>query len=135
MVCSAARNYARSFAEAVDHTHFPQGPRLTAAANQLRESMAAIDKWLATSGHGTYTRSAALFEMASRAGPVDILLADLAINDLTQLDGALATLAHALQMTVVDHDTTPLDGGPPASPWRDIEPLRRRSDQRDRTAP
>ena len=52
------------------------------------------------------------------------LLADLAINDLTLLDGALATLAHALQMTVVDYDTTPLDGGPPASPSRDIEPLR-----------
>jgi uncharacterized membrane protein YccC len=125
-VCSAARNYARSFANAVDHTHFRHGPPLTAAANQLRNSMAAIDKRIATGEHGTYTRSAALFEMANRAGPVDILLPNLAINDLTLLDGALATLAYALGMTVVDHDTTPPDpivrGGPVSA--RDVEPLR-----------
>lgn len=125
-VCSAARTYARSFANAVDYTHFPQGPRLTVATDQLRNSMAAIDNRIATGEHGTYTRSAALFEMASRAAPVDILLADLAINDLTLLDGALATLAYALGMTVVDHDTTPPDRIVPGEPVsaRDVEPSR-----------
>jgi hypothetical protein len=126
-VCSAARNYARSFANSVDHAHFPRGPRLAAAADQLRTSMAAIDDRIATGEHRTYTRSAALFEMANRAAPIDILLADLAINDLTLLDGALATLADALGMTVVDHDTTTPDrnvqGGPASA--RDAEPIRR----------
>jgi uncharacterized membrane protein YccC len=125
-VCSAARNYARSFANTVDHTRFPHGARLTAAAGQLRDSMAAIDKRIETGENGTYTRSAALFEMASSAAPVDVLLPNLAINDLTLLDGALATLAYALGMTVVDHDTTPPDGNVQDGPRsaRDVEPLR-----------
>ena len=88
--------------------------------------MAAIDKRIETGEHGTYTRSAALFEMASRVAPVDILLPNLAINDLTMLDGALATLANALGMTVVDHDTTLPDRNVPGGPVpaRDGEPLR-----------
>ena len=115
-VCSGARDYARSFANTVDHTHFSRGPRLTAATDQLRNSMAAIDKRIETGEHGTYTRSAALFEMASRIAPVDILLPNLAINDLMMLDGALATLANALGMTVVDHDTTLPDRNVPGAP-------------------
>jgi len=97
--------------------------------------MAAIDHRLASGEHGHIHAVRALFEMASRAGPVDILLADLAINDLTLLDGALATLAQTIQMpswtTTRRRSTAALRRRRGAT----SSPCARRSDRRDRTVP
>ncbi len=106
-VSSAARNYARSFAVGVESAEIPPSPRLDAAAAQLRDSMASIEGRIETGQHATYTRSGALLELAARETDADNILAQRTLRDLTLLDGALARLAHALQMSVVDYDTTP----------------------------
>jgi uncharacterized membrane protein YccC len=117
-VSSAARHYARSFAVGVQSLRIISQPtesqpdtalRFAAAADQFRESMAAIEHRIFTGDHGTFTRSASLIEQASRS---DDPRTALVLRDLTLLDGALARLATALQMTVVDYDTT---GNDPAA--------------------
>ena len=85
----------------------PPSPRLDAAAAQLRDSMASIEGRIETGQHATYTRSGALLELAARETAADNILAQRTVSDLTLLDGALARLALALQMSVVDYDTTP----------------------------
>ncbi len=45
-----------------------------------------------------------------RETAADNVLAQRTLRDLTLLDGALARLALALQMTVIDYDTTPESG-------------------------
>ena len=122
-VSSAARHYARSFAAGVQSIRPTESqhsnksaptesgqitavPKIAAAADQLRESMAAIEHRISTGDHGTFTRSASLIEQASRT---DEPRTALALRDLTLLDGTLARLATALQMTVADHDTTDRD--------------------------
>jgi uncharacterized membrane protein YccC len=106
-VSSAARNHARSFAVGVESATIPPSPRLDAAAAQLRDSMASIEGRIETGQHATYTRSGALLELATRETAADNILAQRTVSDLTLLDGALARLALALQMSVVDYDTTP----------------------------
>jgi hypothetical protein len=71
--------------------------------------MASIDGRIETGRHATYTRSGALLELAARE-TADNVLAQRTLRDLTLLDGALARLALALQMTVIDYDTTPDPG-------------------------
>jgi uncharacterized membrane protein YccC len=109
-VSSAARNHARSFAVCVESATIPASPRLDAAAAQLRDSMASIEGRIETGQHATYTRSGALVELAARETDADNIVAQRTLTDLTLLDGALARLALALQMTVVDYDTTPESG-------------------------
>jgi uncharacterized membrane protein YccC len=109
-VSSAARNHARSFAVCVESATIPPSPRLDAAADQLRDSMANIEGRIETGQHATYTRSGALLELAARETAADNVIAQRTLSDLTLLDGALARLALALQMSVVDYDTTPESG-------------------------
>ncbi|HZD96854.1 MAG TPA: FUSC family protein, partial [Micromonosporaceae bacterium] len=109
-VSSAARAHARSFAVGVESTKIPRSPRIDAAAAQLRDSIASIDGRIETGRHATYTRSGALLELAARETAADNVLAQRTLRDLTLLDGALARLALALQMTVIDYDTTPESG-------------------------
>ncbi len=119
-ISAAARSYARSLA-AQTEAAAGGGIGLTArlaladAAAQLRASMAEIEVRIETGGHGTYTRSAALIEVAARELPsgddtvedaATATAAEDALRDLTLLDGALARLAAALQMDIADHDTT-----------------------------
>jgi uncharacterized membrane protein YccC len=105
-VSSAARNYARSFAVGAETARVPDTARLETAADQLRASMAAIDHRISTGDHDTYTRSAALVELAMRDITADDRHTPIVLRDLQLLDGALARLATALQMSVVDYDTT-----------------------------
>ena len=124
-VSSAARHYARSFAVGVQsmrptESRRPESqpeesrsdssptdaPKIAAAADQLCKSMAAIEHRISTGDHGTFTRSASLIEQASHS---DEPPTALALRDLTLLDGTLARLATALQMTVADYDTTGRD--------------------------
>ena len=107
-VSSAARYYARSFADAVADLDAPSLPALRPAVRDLRGSLAALDARLDAGVHGTYVRSSAMIERAGRdIDPSEELLL-LALRDLTMLDGALARLAVALDMTVRDHDTSDL---------------------------
>ncbi len=111
-VSAAARGYARSLAVGVEESS--RVPGLQAAADQLRESVAAIDRRIETGEHGAYVRSAALVEVAADGLPEDGDDQErLALRDLTLLDGALARLAAALQMDVRDHDTS---AAAPAAP-------------------
>lgn len=108
-VTAAARNYARSFAtqaEATEPADRLDSPALRAAARQLRGSIAAIDRRIATGKDGSYTRASALLEVAARPLAPGDTPARLALRDLTLLDGSLARLAAALQMELRDHDTT-----------------------------
>jgi uncharacterized membrane protein YccC len=105
-VSSAARNYVRSFVAGVQTARVRDNPQVETAADQLRNSMAAIERRIETGEHGTYTRSASLVELAITSVPHDDAQTLTALHELTLLDGALARLAMALQMTVVDYDTT-----------------------------
>ncbi len=104
-VSSAARNYARSFAVCAQQAHLPDTAQMETAVEQLRASMAAIEHRISTGDHDTYTRSASLVERAMRGVPADDSRTMLALSDLQLFDGALARLATALQMAVVDYDT------------------------------
>jgi uncharacterized membrane protein YccC len=107
-ISAAARNYARSFAVGASVLQLPGNVYLAEAAEQMRASMAAIDDRIETGEHNTYTRSAALAEQARHAlpGGKHPDRAALVLRDLALLDGTLARLAGALQMTIDDHDTT-----------------------------
>lgn len=118
-ISSAARNYARSFANGVQIAHVPVNDDLRRATDQLRASMAAIENRIETGNHGTYTRSAALVEIAARTMPSEYARAQLTMRDLMLLDGALARLATALQMAIVDFDTTQPE---PVRPEADADP-------------
>jgi uncharacterized membrane protein YgaE (UPF0421/DUF939 family) len=111
-VSSAARQYARSLAALVEHAEadgealrWADDAALRPAAEQLRTSVDAITHRLDTGENGRYVRSSALIALTlddlrrkpSRSAYV--------LKDLTLLDGALARLATALEMTVDDHDT------------------------------
>jgi hypothetical protein len=110
---SAARVYARSLTALVEDADAagagcPEARSLPlqAAAEQLFASLGAMEHRLVTGEHDDYVRSASLIapaldELRRRPRPG---LED-ALTDLVLLDGALARLAAALQMGVVDHDT------------------------------
>jgi hypothetical protein len=108
-LATGTRQYARSlaawFGSADARLPIVDSPPLRAAAEQLRASLRAFEDRLTTGERGTYVRSASLLapaldDLRHRPSP----LAD-ALRDLTQLDGALAGLATALRMDVIDHDT------------------------------
>ena len=110
---SAARAYARSLAASTgpddtgpDDAPAPADAALTAAADRLRTSAAAIEHRIETGEHGTYVRSAALFDLAAEGLRPRHTPLHNALRDLTLLDGALARLATALRMDVRDLDTT-----------------------------
>lgn len=123
VVSSAARYYARSFADTVamlEENALPDAPlpELAPAAADLRASIAAIRTRIETREQGTYMRCAAMIERAVRDLPRDSPLA-LALRDVVLLDGALARLATALDMQVRDHDTSDLLDTAPA-PQRSV---------------
>jgi uncharacterized membrane protein YccC len=103
-VSAAAGSYARSLAVGVEDSS--QVVLLSDAARQLRASAAAIDRRLESGAHGSYVRSASLVELAMRGLPEGETPERLALRDLTLIDGALARLATALQMDVLDHDAS-----------------------------
>ncbi len=105
-VSAAARNYSRSLASEADAVGHLDNPTLVRAAAQLKASAEAIEKRIETGETKTFTRSAALFEVASRSLPPGESAASSALRDLTLLDGTLARLAAALQMEVTDFDTS-----------------------------
>jgi uncharacterized membrane protein YgaE (UPF0421/DUF939 family) len=104
-VSAAARNYARSLADAVAALDAPNLPSLRAAARDLRASCAAIDTRIESGEDGTYMRASAMIEHAARSLPADRETTLLALRDLTMLDAVLARLATALHMQIHDHDT------------------------------
>ena len=105
-VSAAARSYARSLAAEADEVGDLGETELLRAAAQFKASTAAIESRIETGEHGTYTRSAALVELAARSLPPGDSPARSALRDLTLLDGALARLAQALEMQVADLDTS-----------------------------
>ncbi|WP_375490045.1 FUSC family protein [uncultured Jatrophihabitans sp.] len=106
-VTSAARYYARSFADTVNTLHDLPVPSIAPAVRDLRASIAALDTRVETGAQGTYIRCSASIDEAARGLPTDTDLV-LALRDLTLLDGALARLAAALDMQVTDRDTNDL---------------------------
>ena len=110
---SAARLYARSLAALVEQAEADREscrgadiPPIRAAAEQLRTSLQALEHRLATGDHDVYVRAAALLvPVRDDPGVPRRSTLGLALKDLTLLDGALAHLAGALQMSVTDHDT------------------------------
>jgi uncharacterized membrane protein YgaE (UPF0421/DUF939 family) len=117
---AAARAYARSLvAQAEGSPAVDAG--LAGAADRLRASMAAIEHRIETGEHGTYVRSAALFELAAEALRPRHTPLHHALRDVTLLDGALARLAAALRMEVTDLDTSAgsADAARPAGPGLD----------------
>ena len=109
-VSAAARHYARSLAAETEAAAGCAPAEFAVAADQLRTSLASIEQRIETGCHGRYVRSAALVELTLRSVGTDQRDLRLALRDLTLLDGALARLAAALEMDVLDHDTT--DGEP-----------------------
>ncbi|WP_375500793.1 hypothetical protein [uncultured Jatrophihabitans sp.] len=108
-VSSATRFYLRSLAEAVSNIEASDVPELHHAVRDITASTAAIQRRIETGQHGVYLRAAAFIDDAARTLPAAANPSlVLALRDLTMLDGALARLAHALDMHVRDHDTTDL---------------------------
>ncbi|MCW2526357.1 MAG: hypothetical protein JWM76_1217 [Pseudonocardiales bacterium] len=135
-VASAARYYARNLAAGVEYSDVRSTPEMDAAAAVLLSSLTALREDSAkertegersegenTGGEhseagrrGVYIRSAALFDQAYRtaAGPDDSIGdARLVVRDIMLLDGAMARLARARGMTVVDTDTGTASGSAP----------------------
>jgi uncharacterized membrane protein YccC len=108
-VSSAARRYARSLAALLPDGEQPppagDDAGLDAAARQLRASLDAIERRLTTGEEAEYVRSAALFTVAVGHLRDQHRPAVSMLDDLTRLDGAMASLATLLRMPVTDHDT------------------------------
>jgi uncharacterized membrane protein YccC len=112
-VSSAARQYARSIADLVDRAEadeevlpWSDEAALRPAADQLRTSLDAIVQRLDTGENGRYLRSAAFLALTFDRLRQQPSRFAFALKDLSHLDGALARLAAALDMQVIDHDTT-----------------------------
>ena len=102
-VAGACRNYARTLTIGVHHwPAIADADRsaLTAAVEEMRSSMTAIETRLRDGGRRGYVRSAGLFQPLS-----DHIDSPRVLRDLMLLDAALAKLADGLGMAVTDHDT------------------------------
>ena len=105
-VSAAARTYARSLARQAERARPMDDAAMRAVSAQMRREAERVRERIETGAHGTFTRSGALIEIASRQVPADDPAAALALRDLTAVDGAMARLATALRMDVEDLDTS-----------------------------
>jgi uncharacterized membrane protein YgaE (UPF0421/DUF939 family) len=103
-IAGACRTYARTLTIGVHHwpaVANAQRDALTAAVEQTRSSLSAIETRLREGPRGPYIRAAGLFQPLSNH--ID---SPRVLRDLMLLDAALAKFAEGLGMPVTDHDTT-----------------------------
>jgi hypothetical protein len=110
-LAGASRNYGRNLVSDLE----AMGPLDEETRADLRRGCEALNASLDVLLHavdgprdGTYTRSAALFDRAERRLEDDALPVapgQLAIRDLSLLDGVMAHLAEAMGLQVANYDT------------------------------
>jgi uncharacterized membrane protein YgaE (UPF0421/DUF939 family) len=116
-LAAASRNYGRSLVfdveaagEADEDTRFD----VQRGSETLLESLAVVAAATTGPREGTYTRSAALFDFAEQrlleSSQGTIGSTQLAVRDLTLLDGAMAQLAQAMDLKLTDYDTARING-------------------------
>jgi uncharacterized membrane protein YgaE (UPF0421/DUF939 family) len=126
-LASAARNYSRNLVTDIstaERSVDEQPDDLRRAGTTLLRSLQVTADALTGPRDTPYTRSSALFDRTERhleaRGP-GTLAGQLAIRDLTLIDGAMAAFAQTLGLPITDHDTvqigrttpSPATGEPP----------------------
>ena len=114
----AARNYARNLvADSHNVGRLPGGARadVQRAGETLGRSVDVLVRACDDDKSGTYVRSASLFDRAGRAVSVGAVpgWVHLVMRDFQLLDGALARLAHALDVDVTNLDVLESPSGGP----------------------
>lgn len=82
------------------------------ASETLHHSMDTVAEAINGPRDATYTRSAALFDRVGRRFEESTPALDarqLAIRDLTLIDGAMARLAEAMGLRITDYDTMAIE--------------------------
>jgi uncharacterized membrane protein YgaE (UPF0421/DUF939 family) len=122
-IAAAFRNYSQNLVadvEAAGGLDTATRPGIKAGNAALQQSLDVVAGAVTGSRDVTYTRSSALFDRAERRleerssqiGP-----ARLAIRDLEDIDGTMATLAKAIGLAITDYDTALASGQDGPGNW------------------